>query len=119
VTIDLAEIHLDSGKVEMYKWGAVPSYVVGTVGVEKIGTAGPPPGLSVTDYRESRERLSLRKGQMLIMVSDGVGEAEALRCCMAGAGKTPAEIAVSLLTAGRAGGQDDATVVAVSLETAV
>ena len=116
VTIDLAEIQLDSGKVVLYKWGAVPSYLISTMGAEKIGTAGPPPGLSVTDYQESTERLSLRRGQLLIMVSDGVAEAEALRCCVEGVGKTPGEIAVALLATGEVSGQDDATVVTVSLE---
>ena len=116
VTIDLAEIQLHSGKVTLYKWGAVPSYLISGVGAEKIGTAGPPPGLSVTDYRESVDKISLRRGQLLVMVSDGIGETEALRCCMNGVGKTPGEIAVALLSAGQMGGQDDATVVMISLE---
>jgi len=118
VTMDLAEIQLDTGKVALYKWGAVPSYLISSVGAEKIGVAGPPPGLSVTDYRESVERISLRRSQLLVMVSDGVGETEALRCCTEGVGKTPGEIAVSLISAGEAGGQDDATVVVISLEPA-
>lgn len=118
VTMDLAEIQLDCGKVCLYKWGAVPSYLISTVGAEKIGTASPPPGLSVTDYRERTERLSLRRGQMLIMVSDGVSEAEALRCCTDGAGKTAGEVAVAILSTAEAVGQDDATVVAISLEPA-
>lgn len=118
VTMDLAEIHLNNGRVNLYKWGAVPSYLIGSMGVEKIGVAGPPPGLSVTDYRESVERLSLRRGQLLIMVSDGIGEGEAMRCCMDGVGKTPTEVAVELLSAAQAGGLDDATVVAISLEPA-
>lgn len=116
VTMDLAEIQLSCGKVNLYKWGAVPSYLMTAVGVEKIGTAGPPPGLSVTDYQERTERLTLRRGQYLVMVSDGVGEAEALRCCTQGVGKTPGEIAVSLITAAEDGGQDDTTVVIISLE---
>lgn len=116
VTVDLAEIQLNSGKVNLYKWGAVPSYLISGVGAERIGAASPPPGLSVTDCRESRDRLSLRRGQLLVMVSDGVGETEALRCCMNGVGKTPGEIAAALLSAGRTVGQDDATVVIISLE---
>lgn len=114
-TIDLAEIQLYSGKVTLYKWGAVPSYLMGGVGVEKIGAATPPPGLSVTDYRESVDRLSLRRGQLLVMVSDGIGETEALRCCMNNVGKTPGEIATALLT-NQPDSLDDATVVTISLE---
>ena len=116
VTVDLAEIQLHSGKVTLYKWGAVPSYLIGGVGVEKIGAATPPPGLSVTDYRESVDKLSLRRGQLLVMVSDGIGETEALRCCMGNIGKTPGQIATALLTAAQPGPQDDATVVMISLE---
>ncbi len=115
VTVDLAEIQLSSGKVTLYKWGAVPSYLISGVGVEKIGAATPPPGLSVTDYRESVDTLSLRRGQLLVMVSDGIGETEALRCCMNSVGKTPGEIATTLLTTHPAP-QDDATVVTISLE---
>ena len=118
VTMDLAEIQLRSGKVTLYKWGAVPSYLIGTVGAEKLGTATPPPGLSVTDYRERTEKLSLRRGQLLVMVSDGIGEAEAYRCCAESVGKTPAEVAVRLLAVSEASGQDDATVVTISLEPA-
>ncbi len=118
VTMDLAEIALSSGRVSLYKWGAVPSYLVTGTGVEKIGTAGPPPGLSVTDYRESSDRLSLRRGQILVMVSDGIGETEALRCCSQNVGKTPGEVAVALLAAGSVTGQDDATVVTVVLDGA-
>ena len=118
VTMDLAEIRLDSGKVSLYKWGAVPSYLITPVGVEKIGTASPPPGLSVTDYQERTEKLTLRKGQLLVMVSDGVSEETALQCCADGIGQTAGEVAVSILTAEQAGGQDDATVVTISLESA-
>jgi len=116
VTVDLAEIQLHSGKVTLYKWGAVPSYLISGVGVEKIGAATPPPGLSVTDYRESVDKISLRRGQLLVMVSDGIGETEALRCCMNSVGRTPGEIATTLLTAAQPGPQDDATVVTISLE---
>ena len=115
-TIDLAEIQLSSGKVNVYKWGAVPSYLMTAVGVEKIGAASPPPGLSVTGDQERTERLTLRQGQYLVMVSDGVGEADALRCCADGVGKTPGEIAAALIAAGETEGLDDSTVVVISLE---
>lgn len=118
VTMDLAEIGLQTGKVTLYKWGAAPSYLVSPAGAEKIGVSTPPPGLSVTDYRESTERLSLRRGQLLVMVSDGIGEQEAMRCCADSMGKTSGELAVSLLLTAQAGGQDDATVVTVCLDPA-
>ena len=56
--------------------------------------------------------------QTLVMVSDGVAESDALRCCVDNAGKTPGELAVALLTSSQINGQDDATVVTISLQPA-
>lgn len=116
VTVDLLELQLDTGKALLYKWGAAPSYLVSKLGAEKIGTAGPPPGLSVTDRRESVYRLSLRRGERLVLVSDGVGEEEALHCCQELADASPGELARSLLMRGQLGGEDDATVILIHLD---
>ena len=118
VTVDLLELELDTGKAYLYKWGAAPSYLLSHSGAEKIGTAGPPPGLSVTDARETVYRLSLRRGELLVLASDGIGEEEALHTCMKMAGHQPGELAKSLLACSRLGGEDDATVVTVRLESA-
>ncbi len=115
VTVDLAEILLDSGKVTLYKWGAAPSYVASKYGAERLGTASPPPGLSVTEEQEQTEYTSLRRGEWLIMVSDGIGQREALRCCMEIGGRTPGELAAGLLSYTPVGSQDDATVVIIRL----
>lgn len=117
VTIDLAEIQLSSGKVTLYKWGAAASYLVTKVAAEKIGTAGPPPGLSVTDCQEATQRLSLRRGETLVLVSDGIGEEEALRCCLNGVGLSPGELAAKLMTCAQMGGEDDTTVVTITLHS--
>ena len=119
VTVDLTEIQLDTGKAVIYKWGAAPSYLVTKLGAEKIGTAGPPPGLSVTDYRETTERLSLRRGETLVLVSDGIGEEEAMRCCMKHAGQLPGELTTALMACTQQSGEDDATVVTVRLNPGV
>ncbi len=116
VTVDLAELELDSGKVTVYKWGAAPSYLVSQTGAQKIGTAGPPPGLSITDYQETSYRISLRNGQTLYLVSDGVAEEEALRCCLDSVGLPGAEVAARLLVCASRSGEDDATVVAIGLK---
>ena len=115
VTVDLAELHLDSGKVTLYKWGAPPSYLLSAVGAEKIGTIGPPPGLSVTDCREQTERFSMRKGEFLILVSDGVAQEDTLACCMECAGLPPAELGLRLLSQSRLTGDDDATAAIIQL----
>lgn len=116
VTVDLVELLLDSGKGTLYKWGAAPSYMVSELGAEKIGVTGPPPGLSVADYRETCEQLSLRRKEMLILVSDGIGEADALRCCTQMTDKPANELADALLTCAEQSGEDDATVVAILLQ---
>ena len=115
VTVDLAQLQLDTGKVLLYKWGAAPSYLLTAAGAEKIGTAGPPPGLSVTDARETVERLSLRRGETLVLCSDGVGGEDALRCWFAEADEPPGELAARILEAGKLRSQDDATVAVVRL----
>ncbi len=116
VTVELLELQLDTGKAALYKWGAAPSYLLSGYGAEKIGIAGPPPGLCVADSRETVYRLSLRRGERLVLVSDGVGEEGALHCLSQRAGRPAAELAEALLQSCRLGGDDDATVVFVTLE---
>ena len=117
VTVDLLEIELSTGKVRLFKWGAAPSYLISSLGAEKIGTASPPPGLSVTEQRETVYRLSLSRGERLVLVSDGVGEEEALHCCTVLRCATPGELAQQLLRQSLLGGEDDATVAVVTLKS--
>lgn len=116
VTVELLEVQLDTGKASLYKWGAAPSYLITGLGAEKIGTAGPPPGLSVTDSQASVYRLSLRRGERLVLVSDGVGEEEALHCCTQMTDRSAGDLATGLLASCQLGGQEDATVVLVTLD---
>ena len=113
VTLDLAEVRLDSGRVSLYKWGAAPSFLIGRKKTEKIGTAAPPPGLSIEDGRETVDRLSLCRGETLILVSDGAEIGDILR---RGVGPLPpGELAEWLLKECRTGGEDDATVAVLRL----
>ena len=118
VTIDLAELRLDTGKAAVYKWGAAPSYLITHGEPIKIGTATPPPGLSVTDGRETVERLSLRKGETLVLLSDGAGGEEALRRAWERSGEPAGELAARILASSEADGSDDATVAVVRLSHA-
>jgi serine phosphatase RsbU (regulator of sigma subunit) len=115
VTVDLTEIALDTGAAVLYKWGAAPSCLVRAGIAEKIGTAGQPPGIHGADLRETRERLSLRRGEMLIILSDGVDGEEIRRRAVAAASAPAGEAAARLLDTGAAGGLDDATVAVVRL----
>ena len=116
VTMDLVELRLDSGRAAVYKWGAAPSLVLcEDETVEKIGTAGPPPGLSVTDYRESVERLSLRRGEVLVLLSDGVDGEVVRRELALHTQRPPEELAAIILDQGAKEADDDATVAVIRL----
>ncbi len=115
VTMDLAELELDSGKATVYKWGAAPSYLVSHGTAVKIGSAVPPPGLSVTDGRETAQKLSLKKGELLVLLSDGAGGEGTLRRALEGFDEPPGELAARILELSRIYGSDDATVAVVRL----
>ncbi len=115
VTVDLAEIDLSTGAVALYKWGAAPSWLLRPQGAEKIGTATPPPGISVTDIRETVDRLSLRRGEVLVLCSDGLEAEGILRRGEVSSQVPPGELAAYLMEqcSGKTG--DDATCAVVRL----
>lgn len=113
-TLDLAEVRLDSGRVTLYKWGAAPSWLLKPSGVEKIGTATPPPGICVADTRELVIRLSLRRGEMLILLSDGVEAGECLR--RGSSGPVPPGVLAERLLEECGLSEDDATVAVLRLQ---
>ncbi len=115
VTLDLCEIRLDSGRASLFKWGAAPSWLWKGDGVKKIGTAMPPPGISVSQTRETVIRLSLRRGEVLILVSDGVEAGECLRRKGPEPELPPGELAQWLLEECTKGSEDDATVAVLRL----
>ena len=115
VTLDLAELRLDTGKATIYKWGAAPSFVISRGEPIKIGTASPPPGLSVTDGRETVERLSLRRGETLVLLSDGAGGEDSMRRLWMAEDLTAGELANKILQNSQAVSGDDATVAVVRL----
>ena len=114
-TLDLAEIRLDSGRITLYKWGAAPSWILKKKGAEKIGTATPPPGISVTEGRETVTRLSLGRGEVLILLSDGVEVGEILRRKGMTPDAPPGELAERLLELGCRNTSDDATAAVIKL----
>ena len=115
VTIDLAELRLDTGRAVLYKWGASPSLLLYDGVAEKIGTAGPPPGLSVTEGRETVERLSLRRGEMLVLLSDGVDGEAVQRGIALHVQRPPESLAAEILEHGTRNADDDATVAVIRL----
>ena len=118
VTVDLAQIHLDTGHAHIYKWGAAPSWVLSRSGAEKIGTATPPPGISVQETRCTAKKLSLRRGEVLILLSDGVDGEDALRLSDLSPDAPPGELAAEILERGCGRGEDDATAAVIRLRPA-
>lgn len=118
VTVDLAELYLDTGHATLYKWGAAPSWLLRRGSAEKIGTATPPPGISVTESREAVEKLSLRRGEALVLLSDGVdGEGIPRRSDLT-PDMPPGELAAKILEYGRGKQMDDATAAVIRLRPA-
>ena len=115
VTLDLAEIRLDTGKAVLYKWGAAPSWVLRRKTAEKVGAAGPPPGIGVNGARETVTRLSLRQGEVLILHSDGAEVDDALRAMELTPDAPPGQLAQHLLETAKTKGEDDATVAVLRL----
>lgn len=118
VTVDLTELRLDSGIACVYKWGAAPSWVLTRGGAQKIGTATPPPGLSVGEDRVRAEKLSLRRGEVLIMLSDGVDGEGIQHLLDLSPDAPPGELAAEILERGCDGAQDDATAAVIRLRPA-
>ena len=118
VTMDLAEISLESGIVHIYKWGAAPSWVLTRRGAEKIGTATPPPGIGVESIRMAVEKLSLRRGELLILLSDGVEGEEIPHLTGVSADGPPGVVAAKILEQCCGQGEDDATAAVLRLRPA-
>ena len=117
-TMDILELSLITGQGTLYKWGAAPSYVKSGKIVKKLGTAAPPPGLGVGSTNAAEViRLSLWRGDMLVLVSDGVVREETEDILRGYDGENVKELA-SLLTAQAeaAGGEDDMTAAVLKLD---
>ena len=89
-TVDLLQADLTSGQASLYKWGGAPSYLKRKNQVEKIGTASPPPGIGVGEAHHPEEaKLSLAKGELLVLMSDGAGGEAAERMIASTAATRP------------------------------
>lgn len=117
VTMDLAEADLLTGRVTLYKWGAAPSWYCGQTGVQMLGSACPPPGLSVEDDPETVDRLRLQSGDVLLLFSDGVDGEDAV-AALEGQWDQPAGFLAALALEGGANGvPDDATAAVLRLHS--
>ena len=113
VTVDLVRAELDTGKVTLYKWGAAPSWLVSGSGAEKLGRISPPPGLYAGDRGQACCSFRLNTDQVLLLVSDGLEEAQVHARCKGTKPASPAFLAEELIR--NASPEDDATVVTIQL----
>ena len=115
-TVDLLQADLTTGEAELFKWGGAPSYLKRKGKVEKIGTASPPPGVGVgEEYRPEGAKLSLGKGELLVLVSDGAGGEVAEHFIRQYGGSSPKELAAGIVSCSKAQGEDDRTAAVVAL----
>jgi len=114
-TVDLLQADLVTGEAQLFKWGAAPSYLKRKGKVEKIGTASPPPGLGVgEEHRPEGAKLSLAKGEMLVLVTDGAGGESAERFIRQYGGLSPRELASGVVSCSTQG-EDDRTAAVLAL----
>ncbi len=113
-TVDLLEASLVTGQATLYKWGAAPSYFKTAQETRQIGTAGPPPGFGV-GHKAEEFRLSLREGELLVLLSDGAGGEEAGRRIASWGDGGPKALAAALIDGTGADGEDDRTAVVFRL----
>lgn len=117
VTLDLAQIHLDTGKTILYKWGSPPSCLISSGGAERIGSTGAPPGIWLEENKQTVHTVTLRREQILVLVSDGFSSDEVLRCCAEAVEQGTDRLGMKLMESLRSGRGDDATAVLVTLES--
>ena len=114
VTVDLAELRLDTGRVWLYKWGAGPSWLLRRRRQLRVGSSGPPPGLGVGAGRETVNRVVLFPGDTLVMLSDGVEGPEGKSWALGAKDMDPGALASRILAEG-SHPEDDATAVVIRL----
>ena len=113
-TVDLLQIDLHSGMAQLYKWGAAPSYWRDGDEIKKIGTATPPPGVGVGENQLPwRYTLSLKGGEMLVLISDGAYGEETETAIATYRDVSPRELAALLIGGMQA--EDDMTAIVISL----
>jgi len=113
-TVDLLQTDLSTGKVQLWKWGSAPSYLLHDGELKKIGTALPPPGLEGTGMAE-RFELSLEAGDLLVLLSDGAAGAGTEEQIRTYRGRSPRELAARIIDQS-IGEDDDRTAVVLRLQ---
>ena len=75
-TIDLLTVRPRNGEAALYKYGAAPSYLKRNGAVRRITGASLPAGLRSDAPSPDVTRLTLERGSFLVLISDGVADAD-------------------------------------------
>ncbi len=114
--LDLVDADLSTGEAVLYKWGGAPSYLMTAHGTKKVGTASLPPGIGVGGTHQPQQiRLSLRRGEALILTTDGIGGEVAEYMNERGRDCASEVLAAALVEKGCSEGEDDGTAVVLKL----
>lgn len=114
--VDIARVDLCSGEVLLYKWGGAPSYLKRNSMVKKLGAGAPPPGIGVgKDDGPERIVLSLQKGEILLLTTDGLTADETMRRLEGYAGRNLRELSAYIVAGAQRTADDDRTAAALCL----
>ncbi len=114
--VDVLRLDLASGEAALYKWGGATTYLKRGGTVKKLGTASPPPGIGVgLDQGPERISLSLQKGEMLVLTTDGVSAEETTARIAGYQGTNLKEFAAYVIAGAQLSGNDDMTAIALCL----
>lgn len=117
-TVDLLQADLVTGEAVLYKWGAAPSYLKRRGLVEQIGSAQPPPGLGLGEAcRPEQRSLSLARGELLVLTTDGLDPEETQSCLRQETARSARDMAAAIVQAGGQDAADDRTAVVVTLRS--
>lgn len=114
-TVDLVQADLVTGKALLYKWGGAPSYLKRRGSVEPVGTLTPPPGISSCDAPPPGIDLSLSRGEILVLVSDGISGPGVEQCIRSHDGRSAKDLAAAVVAAAETD-DDDRTAAVLFLQ---
>ena len=72
-TLDLGQLDLEKGKLNLFKAGSFPTFLIRGKTVREISTNLPPIGI-INNVHINQEEIELRKGDIVVFMTDGFGE---------------------------------------------
>ena len=72
-TLDLGQLDLEKGILNLYKAGSFPTFLIRGKTIREISTNLPPIGI-INNVHINQEEIELRKGDIVLFMTDGFGE---------------------------------------------